>query len=207
MSNNRVLWISPAKLKENSNVLENVDDFYCRNAILKAIDIKITPVLGNNLVDYINDLIVAGTLNSPGNSVYKVLVDEYAQQAIIYAAIAELLPETSYKITTKGLLQFDNENSTAATLSQINYMIQRYEDQSEYWLGRLRLYCMEKERLSELPQYTNPDLTNLLNTPPDRRQPWYASIYLRGMPYGYSKDLNAWGYGYGFGVQWQAYQS
>lgn len=206
MANNRVLWISPAKLKENSNILENVDDFYCRNAILKAIDIKITPILGNNLVDHINNLIVLGVLNSPANSVYKTLVDEYAQQAIIYAAIAELLPEVSYKITTKGLLQFDNENSTAASLNQINFMIQRYEDQSEYWLGRLRLYCMEKERLSELPQYTNPDLTNLLNIPPDRRQPWYASIYLSGMPYGYSKDLNAWGYGYGYGVQWQAYR-
>lgn len=206
MSSNRVLWISPAKVKENSNVLENVDDFYLRNAILKAIDIKVTPILGNNLVNYINNLIITNTLNSPGNIVYKELVDDYAQQAIIYSSIAELLPEVSYKITTKGLLQFDNENSTAATLTQINFMIQRYEDQSEYWLGRLRLYCMEKERLSELPQYTNPDLTNLLNVPPDRRQPWYNAIYLSGMPFGYSKDLNAWGYGYGYGIQVQNYQ-
>lgn len=203
---NRVLWISPAKVKENSNVLENVDDFYLRNAILKAIDIKLTPILGNNLVNYVNDLIITNTLNDPANIVYKELVDDYSQQAIIYAAIAELLPEVSYKITTKGLLQFDNENSSAASLTQINFMIQRYEDQSEYWLGRTRLYCMEKERLSELPQYTNPDLTNLLNTPPDRRQPWYNSIYLQGMPFGYSKDLNSFGFGYGYGVEVQNYQ-
>jgi hypothetical protein len=32
------------------------------------------------------------------------------------------------------------------------------------------------------------------------------SIYLSGMPFGYSKDLNAWGYGYGFGVSWQNYR-
>jgi hypothetical protein len=203
---NRVLWISPQKLKENSNVLENVDDFYLRNAILKALDIKVTPVLGNNLVNYINELIISGDINDPSKLVYKVLVDDYAQNAIIYGAIAEALPEVSFKITTKGLLQFDNENSSALDLKNIQFMIQRYEDQSEYWLGRLRLYCFEKERLSELPQYTNPDLTNLLNIPPDRRQPWYSSIYLSGMPFGYSKDLNAWGYGYGFGVSWQNYR-
>ena len=67
----RILWISPQKLKENSNVLENVDDFYLRNAIIKALDIKITPVLGNNLVNYINGLIVSGEINSPAFSVYK----------------------------------------------------------------------------------------------------------------------------------------
>ena len=113
---NRVLWISPQKLKENSNVLENVDDFYLRNAILKTLDIKITPVLGNNLVNYINDLIISGDINDPSKEVYKILVDEYAQQAIIFGAIAEVLPEVSFKVTTKGLLQFDNENSTAADL-------------------------------------------------------------------------------------------
>jgi len=185
---NQVLFISEAKLKENSNVLENVDTKFVRNAILKVQRTKCLPVIGSDLYDKIADLIVAGTINLAQNSVYKNLLDDELQQSVIAFTVAELYPTVSYKITTKGALQFNNENSTPLDLNTIKFMVQKYTDDGEYWLVRMRSYCTQFSKLGELPEYLNPDYNDDRTIGPDRRIPWYNKIYLKGRPYEGSPD-------------------
>ena len=181
---NQVLFISEAKLKQNSDILENVDTQYLRNAILKVQRTKCLGVLGSDLYDKIENLIINGTISDSANSVYKNLLDDELQQAVIAYATAEILLTVSYKITTKGALQFTNENSQPLDLDTIKYMVGRNEDMGEYWLVRMRDYCSQFSKLGELPEYTNPNYNDDRTIAPDKRTPWYSSVYLKGFPYG-----------------------
>jgi len=181
---NQVLFISEAKLKQNADILENVDASYLRNAILKVQRTKCLGVLGSDLYNKIADLIVNNTINQSANSVYKNLLDNELQQSIIQFATADLFLNVSYKLTTKGALQFDNENSTALDLPTIKYMVGRYEDNGEYWLVRMRNYCTQFAKQGELPEYQNPDYSDDRTIAPDKRTPWYNSIYIKGTPFG-----------------------
>jgi len=180
---NQVLFVSEAKLKENTDVLENVDTKFIRNAILRVQRTKCLGVIGSDLYDQIESLIINGTIGDAANSVYKNLLDNELQQATMAFATAELFTTVSYKLTTKGALQFANENSTALDLDQIKYMVGRYEDQGEYWLVRMRSYCTQFSKTGQLPEYLNPDYNDDRTIGPDRRIPWYNQIYLRGRPY------------------------
>lgn len=183
---NQVLFISESKLKQNSDVLENVDALYIRNSILKIQRTKCLPILGSDLYNQISNMIVNNTISLPQNSVYKNMLDNELQQSVIYFATADILLSLSFKITTKGVLQFANENSTAAPLDTIKFLTQRYEDTGDYWLVRLRNYCEEFSKRNELPEYTNPNYNDDRTIGPDQRTPWYNQIYLKG--YLNSKD-------------------
>jgi len=189
---NQVLFVSEAKLKENTDVLENVDTKFIRNAILKVQRTKCLGVLGSDLYDKISNLIINGTISDPANSVYKNLLDNELQQATMAFATAELFTTVSYKLTTKGALQFNNENSTALDLDTIKYMVGRNEDQGEYWLVRMRSYCTQFAKTGQLPEYQNPDYNDDRTIGPDRRVPWYNKMYLKGRPYEGSPEY--WAY-------------
>lgn len=189
---NQVLFVSEAKLKENTDVLENVDTKFIRNAILRVQRTKCLGVLGSDLFDKISNLIINGTIGDAGNSVYKNLLDDELQQAVMAFATAELFRTVSYKLTTKGALQFNNENSTALDLDTIKYMAGHFEDQGEYWLVRMRSYCTQFAKQGELPEYQNPDYNDDRTIGPDRRVPWYNKIYLKGLPY--DGDAAYWRY-------------
>jgi len=179
---NQVLFISEAKLKQNSDVLENVDAKYLRNAILKAQRIKCLPILGSDLFNKISDLIVSGDISDAQYVLYKNLLDNELQQSTISFSIAELLTSLSFKITTKGVLQFENENSQPADLSTIKYLIGRYEDEGEYWLNRMRDYLQQYQ--TQIPEFSNPNTADMRTIEPDVRKPWYNMIYMKGYPNG-----------------------
>jgi len=187
---NQILFLSEAKLKQNSNLLENVDSKYVRNAILKAQRIKCLPVMGSDLYDKIGDLIISKDIDLPENAVYKNLLDNELQQAVIPFSISYLLVSLSYKLTQKGVNQSSDELSEPMDLETIKYLIGESDDEGEYWLNRILGYLQEFE--TDIPEYDDPDTTDDRNIPPDKRNQWSSTIYLRGRKqYNYNQDDNA----------------
>jgi len=175
---NDVLFISEAKIKQNSDLIENVDAKFVRNAILKAQRINVLPVIGSDLYNKIEALIVSGDITDSSNEVYKTLLDGEIQQAIIPYAISYLVVSLSYKITQKGLQQSDNELSTPSDLNTIKYMAEKNTETGEYWLNRISSYCEQFEK--DLPEYANPNTADDRTIRPDSRNNFASNIYLRG---------------------------
>lgn len=189
---NNTLFISEAKLKQNSDVIENVDAKYVRNAILKAQTIKLQPVLGSDLYEKLEDLIITGAIGATGasgsddNTVYKNLLDNEVQQAIIPFAVSNLLVSLSYKITNKGTMQSDDELSTPLDLDTIQYLRTKNDEDGQYWLNRVTAYC--QEFYTELPEYSNPDTNDYRTIPPDSRNNWSTAIHLDRGSYKWGSD-------------------
>jgi hypothetical protein len=177
---NQILFISESKVKSNSDIMDNVEPEYIANAILKMQRAKVLPVIGSDIYNKLCNLIELGTIGATGNEIYYNMVIDYIQSSVIEFVSAEVMLSNTYKITTKGVLQFENENSSTIDLKTLQYLVKRYEDQGEYWLTRLRDYCLEFSKLGQLPEYLNPTVNDDRTIEPDKRSPYRSTIYLKG---------------------------
>lgn len=167
-----VLFISETFLKQNTQVSDNVDVKYIREAILWAQDSEIQTVLGTTLYNKIQDDITAGTLAG----VYKTLVDDYIQVCLKHYVTAECMPMAHYKITNKGLQIQDSEQSSPASTSGVNFLVEKETNKAEWYKQRLINYLCEYS--SSYPEYENPN--SGLDTIQPSRNNFSTSIYLGG---------------------------
>tara|TARA_R110000787_G_scaffold55411_5_gene127890 strand:- start:1740 stop:2294 length:555 start_codon:yes stop_codon:yes gene_type:complete len=171
-----VLFISETFLKQNTQVSDNVDVKYIRESILWSQDTEIQTILGSTLYNKIKSEIAASTLTG----VYKTLVDDYIQIALKHYVTAECLAMATYKITNKGLQIQDSEQSSPASTSNINFLVDKEINKADWYRQRLIDYLCENS--SSYPEYQNPDDGVDVIHPSDRN--YRTSIYL-GVDEGY----------------------
>lgn len=146
-----VLFISETFLKQNTQVSDNVDVKYIRESILWAQDSEIQKILGSTLYNKIKTDIAASALAG----VYKTLVDDYIQVTLKHYVTAECLAMATYKITNKGLQIQDSEQSSPASTSNINFLVEKETNKADWYRQRLIDYLCENS--SSYPEYLNPD--------------------------------------------------
>jgi len=146
------LFISRTDLVKNTIVDGNVDTDKFIQFIKIAQEIHITNYLGSKLYDKISSDIVAGSL--AGN--YLALVNDYIQPMLIHFAMVEYLPFAAYQIKNGGVSKHSSENSESVSKSEIEFLVQKERDTSEYYTRRFVDYiCFNSEKF---PEYnTNKD--------------------------------------------------
>ena len=150
MPTNKVLFISADYLRENSIIGGNVDSNLLEPYITMAQNIHIEAILGtklyDNLVATISSLSVAD----------KLLVDNFAQPALIQWAMYEGLPFINYKFTNKSVSTSSSDNSDPVGLEEIHYLRQSVKDAAEYLSERTTKFL--KANVTDYPLYcTNGD--------------------------------------------------
>lgn len=163
------LIISEEKLREFTDINDNLDSKLLMNAVREAQDIYLQRLTGTSLYEYILDEIDANTLS--GN--YKHLVDNFIQPYLIYAAYWESLDAIYTRPRNNGLLQpTGGENSEKADGTWYNRKRQMVENKLEYYGERLTNYLIQNE--SQFPQLNDngpfwkqyPDYTTGYNKSP-----------------------------------------
>jgi len=146
------LFISRTDLVNNTIVDGNVDTDKFIQFIKIAQEIHITNYLGSKLYDKISSDIVAGSLS--GN--YLSLVNDYIQPMLIHFAMVEYLPFAAYQIKNGGVSKHSSENSESVSKSEIEFLVQKERDTSEYYTRRFVDYiCFNSDKF---PEYnTNKD--------------------------------------------------
>jgi len=145
-----VLFISESFLKDNTLLHENIDFKYLRPVVILCQDIHIQPKLGSTMYDELKTQITAGTLTAANTT---LLVD-YIQPALLYWTQAEAPTAISYKFLNKGLHQQSSENSSNASLDEINFISQKYKDKAEWYTERLVRFLLENS--NNYIAYQNP---------------------------------------------------
>ena len=146
-----VLFISETFLKQNTQVSDNVDVKYIREAILWTQDSEIQTVLGSTLYNRLKDDITNSTLAGD----YQTLVEDYIQGCLKHYVTAECMPMAHYKITNKGLQIQDSEQSSPASTSSVNFLVEKETNKGDWYKQRLINYLCENS--SSFPEYENPD--------------------------------------------------
>ncbi len=169
--------ISEAKLREYTDIDNNVDTALIKNGIREAQDIELQRLLGTLLYDKLLSDVDSDALT--GN--YKTLVDDYAQDFLIYAAYYYILDSIYLRSRNNGLLTPNGgENSDSVDRTLYNVKRQSVKNKMEYYAEGLKDYLIEEEALfPELTQNTklyqnSPDYTDQYGSPFVFRRNGYA---------------------------------
>ena len=146
-----VLFISETFLKDNTLLHENIDFKYLRPVVLMCQDIHIQHKIGTTLYNELKTQITNSTLTAANLT----LLEDYIQPSLLYWVQAEAPTAISYKFLNKGLHQQNSENSSNASLDEINFISKRYKDKAEWYTERLVTLLLENEY--NYPAYANPD--------------------------------------------------
>ena len=141
------LIISEEKLREFTDINDNLDSKLLMNGVREAQDIYLQRLTGTSLYEYILNQIDANTLSGD----YKHLVDTFIQPFLIYASYWEVLDAIYTRPRNNGLLQpTGGENSEKADGTWYNRKRQGIENKMEYYSERLTNYLIQNQ--DQFPQ-------------------------------------------------------
>ncbi len=142
------LFCNEDKLKSSTAINYNVDTAFLLPFLKIAQDKHLQIILGSKLYDKISSDINDDTLTGG----YKTLVDDYIQDSIIHYALVEALPYISFQIKNGTITQKNSENGTAASKSDVTWLIQKERDTAEFYAQRIVDYLCENS--SSYPEYS-----------------------------------------------------
>ena len=138
--------ISEAKLRQFTDINDNVDTELLKNAVRVAQDIELQRVIGTKLYQSLLSQIDAGPTWTDSN--YQALVDDYIQDFLLYAAYYEALEAIYLRPRNNGLLTpTGGENSTNVDRNVYDMKRQSVRNKMEYYGERLANYIAEEQAL------------------------------------------------------------
>lgn len=197
MSKN-ILLISVDILKERTDIHGNIDPKLIYPHIKYVQDAFIKPITGTALFDKLQTIIDNDTISDAGNADYKLLLDEYLIDTIIWYVKSELQVDGSYQTWNKGVVRKQGENAELPSMSELVDLSNRYKNKGEYYANRMKLFLIDQSsRLQKYPEYTNPGsnvdtitpeqrnftMPIYLGDPDDKDNPWCNPGGFNGQPY------------------------
>lgn len=146
-----ILLISDEMIKERTAIHGNIDPKLLYPDIKVAQDMYIHPILGTALYDKIQADINGGSI--AGN--YKILLDKYIVDALIYYTLTDLPTTISYQFWNKGVVRKQGENTELPSMSELIDLSKKYQNRAEFYATRLRDYLRQKAS-TLFPEYLNP---------------------------------------------------
>ena len=136
------LIISEEKLREFTDINDNLDSKLLMNAVREAQDIYLQRLTGTSLYERILADIDANTLSGD----YKDLVDDFVQPFLIYASYWESLDAIYMRPRNNGLLiPTGGENSVNVERNMYDAKRQAVNNKMQYYSDRLTNYLIQNE--------------------------------------------------------------
>ena len=98
------LLLSWTKVKQYTDINDSLDAALIKNSIREAGDIELQRVIGTLLYNQLITLVQNDTIGDSENAKYKTLLDDYAQDMLLYASYYNLLEYTFIRTRNNGLL-------------------------------------------------------------------------------------------------------
>tara|TARA_R100000152_G_C6775719_1_gene204311 strand:+ start:210 stop:776 length:567 start_codon:yes stop_codon:yes gene_type:complete len=145
---NYVLFISENRIKDSTAIAGNVSIEYIKPYIRVAQKKYIETKLGTDLFAKLQADITAGSLSG----VYKTLVDDYIQDALVHWSFYECLPFLRYKVMNNNVVSKTAENSTALSREEAQDLREEIRNTAEFYTERLIDFI--KNNTADYPEYS-----------------------------------------------------
>lgn len=146
-----ILLISDNIIKERTSIHGNIDPKLIYPDIKVAQDMYIHPILGTKLYDKLQNDIDNGTITGD----YKILLDKFIVDALIYYTLIGLPQTLSYQFWNKGVVRKQGESTELPTMSELVDISNLFRQRAEFYANRLRLY-LKQNAPTKFPEYINP---------------------------------------------------
>jgi hypothetical protein len=133
-----VLIMTEQYLKENGVINGNSDMGIITPTIVLVQDKYIHPILGTDLYTEIETQINSSTVGTRDqvSSANQTLLDKYILKTMLWYILMEATPLFKYRYMNKGVMVKSSDNSSAADLSEIQYNMNRWQQDAEMYAER-----------------------------------------------------------------------
>jgi hypothetical protein len=175
MADNTLL-ISDTMIKERTAIHGNIDPKLIYPDIKVAQDMYIHPILGTALYTKLQTIIANGTItSSASNAEYKILIDKYIVDALMYYTLSELPTTISYQFWNKGVMRKQGEDTQLPSMSELIDLSNKYKSRAEFYANRLMLYIKQNAD-TKFTEYLNPG--NSMDTITPEQRAFTMPVYL-----------------------------
>lgn len=164
-----IIFCEVEYIKSNTTIEQNVDDSKILPFILKVQDTHLQQALGTVFYEHLKN----GVQNDTLTTLERDFIANYVQKVVCEYTFYEAFPFVAIKMTDKGVVEQNSDNSTNADLGKIKYMRSGILDMAEFYLKRLNKYLCDYGNL--FPQYYTSEIQNVnINN-----KSYFSGIYLR----------------------------
>lgn len=161
----KALFITTQDIKRYSVLSGNVDPDRFIYMVEIAQDTEVQNYLGTRLLEKLQDLILAGTIDQPANSAYKTLLETYVKPMTIYWALVCFMPFATYTVGAKGVFKGQSENALTVDKEEVDYLVEKYRDIAQFYTNNFIDFMIYNQ--TTYPEYnanteddTYPDTSN-----------------------------------------------
>tara|TARA_R100000541_G_scaffold48429_1_gene55512 strand:- start:43 stop:558 length:516 start_codon:yes stop_codon:yes gene_type:complete len=161
----KALFITTKDIKRYSVLSGNVDPDKFIYMVEIAQDTEVQNYLGTKLLEKIQALIIAGTINDPANAAYKTLLETYVKPMTIYWALVCYMPFAAYTVANGGVYKHTSESSVTVDKDEVDYLVEKYRDIAQFYTNNFIDFMVYNQ--NTYPEYnantdddTYPDTAN-----------------------------------------------
>jgi len=161
----KALFITTKDIKRYSVLSGNVDPDKFIYMVEIAQDTEVQNYLGTKLLEKIQALIIAGTINDPANADYKTLLETYVKPMTIYWALVCYMPFAAYTVANGGVYKHTSESSVTVDKEEVDYLVEKYRDIAQFYTNNFIDFMVYNQ--NTYPEYnantqddTYPDTAN-----------------------------------------------
>ena len=129
----KALFITTKDIKRYSVLSGSVDPDKFIYMVEIAQDTEVQNYLGTQLLEKIQALILAGTINDPANAAYKTLLETYIKPMTIYWALVCYMPFAAYTVANGGVYKHTSESSVTVDKDEVDYLVEKYRDIAQFY--------------------------------------------------------------------------
>ena len=129
----KALFITTKDLKRYSVLNGNIDPDKLTYWVEIAQDTEIQNYLGTQLLEKLQDLILAGTIGDPANAAYETLLETYVKPMTIYWALTLYMPFAAYTVANGGVYKHTSESSISVDKDEVDYLANKYRDIAQFY--------------------------------------------------------------------------
>jgi hypothetical protein len=161
----KALFITTQDIKRYSVISGSVDPDKLIFYVEIAQDTEIQNYLGTVLLEKLQALIIAGTVNDPANAAYKTLLETYVKPMTIYWSLVQLMSFIPYTIANGGVYKHTSESSETVSKDEVDYLAEKYRDIAQFYTNNFIDFMVYNQ--TTYPEYnantnddTYPDTSN-----------------------------------------------
>jgi hypothetical protein len=168
------LFINRNDIIKNTPLQGAIDADALLPFVRTAQDKFLKNLLGTVLFGYLQDQIVANTVNNL-SVYYQDLLDDYIKNSLIWYACVEYIPFSSVQFKSNGAVKQQSEQGIAPTKGEIDYLKAQAQQNADYYALRLQNYLIAYSQ--NIPQYLQ-SIGNQTQIYADQSNQYFGGIQL-----------------------------
>ena len=162
------LLISEQRVKQYTNLDNNVRMEEITPFIIQSQDLYLQPRLGTKFFDRLKAGVIAGDLSADEKS----LLNDYISPMLAQYSVYMMLPGLKYKLVEKGIVSGTSEETAATSLQELEYLRNSTMETAQFYDERLRDHLRDLPAAT-FPEYAQPGTDGMS---PDHQTAYFAGL-------------------------------